>query len=197
MKWYFKLISDIYYDLKTYILGISVGWAEWKVTEWVLHNIFCLTKKSAAFGSVFPCPERSKEDRLPLLTRKVVLTKGWVPNDLFRCLDIISRCSQFHFFDPKGQICEQKRMNFLKNSEGGGGVISNQNIYIAKFGPLNRAFFSIKLTKRGLVVVKLNFFENSSILVCESLWEAIAKKTNRILWNNFIKRWTPPPPYWF
>ena len=35
-----------------------------------------------------------------------------------------------------------KRMNFQKTSKGaGGGVILNPKIYVADFGPLNRAFF--------------------------------------------------------
>ena len=34
-----------------------------------------------------------------------------------------------------------KRMNFRKSSKGGGGVvIFDQKIYVADFGPLNRAF---------------------------------------------------------
>ena len=40
----------------------------------------------------------------------------------------------------KGCPAPLKRLNFRKNSEGGGGVIFNPKIYIAKFGPLNRAF---------------------------------------------------------
>ena len=40
--------------------------------------------------------------------------------------------------DHKGRTAPPKRMNFRKNSKG--GIISNPNIYIADFGPLNRAF---------------------------------------------------------
>ena len=47
-------------------------------------------------------------------------------------------------FDPellaKGRMEIPKRMFFRKSSKRGGGVISNPKIYIADFGPLNRAF---------------------------------------------------------
>ena len=45
-----------------------------------------------------------------------------------------------HALVDKGSIPAPKRMNFRKSSEGGGGIISDPKIYVAKFGPLNRAF---------------------------------------------------------
>ena len=49
---------------------------------------------------------------------------------------------QFAFLASlKGRVSPPKRMNFRKSSRGEGGVIFNPKIYIAKFGPLNRAFF--------------------------------------------------------
>ena len=46
--------------------------------------------------------------------------------------------------DDKGSPTFPNRMNFRKSSEGGGGVIFNPTIYIAKFGPLNMAFSACK-----------------------------------------------------
>ena len=39
----------------------------------------------------------------------------------------------------KGSLPPPKRMNFWKSSEEGREIIFNPKIYIAKFGPLNRA----------------------------------------------------------
>ena len=44
-----------------------------------------------------------------------------------------------HTYNVWGRIAIPKRTNFWKSSEGG-GVVSNPKIYVAKFGPLNRAF---------------------------------------------------------
>ena len=73
------------------------------------------------------------------------------------------KVSQIHCIDNKmslgdlrrvavtlGRMAPSKQMNFQKIPKGGGGVIFNAKIYIAKFGPLNRAFFSMKMIQKGL-----------------------------------------------
>ena len=46
-----------------------------------------------------------------------------------------------HHHHHKGRVALTKRNYFRKTSEGG-WVIFNQNIYVADFGPLNRAFWA-------------------------------------------------------
>ena len=51
------------------------------------------------------------------------------------------------------------RMNFQKNSEGG-GVIFNQKIYVADFGNFKQGFLSMKLTQKSNFRVQGMFFNN-------------------------------------
>ena len=63
---------------------------------------------------------------------------------------------------PKGRMAPPKRMNFRKSSKGW-GLISNPKIYIAKFGPFNRAFSAWKWYKR---VVSGYIFQPITMLNC-------------------------------
>ena len=60
--------------------------------------------------------------------------------DLVIIFDYSNHYNSSYQNHDKGQMGTPKRMNFRKSFKGGGGVVFNSNIYVAKFGPLNRAF---------------------------------------------------------
>ena len=103
---------------------------------------------------------------------------------------------------PKGSPARPKRMNFRKSSKGG-GVISNPKIYIADFGPLNRAFSAWKWYKRVFLGYVFNQFNGNTMLNCCTTcisWEIGSYNTQQSRHNehtHFCRNFVAKSAIWF
>ena len=77
----------------------------------------------------------------------------------------------------KGRVRLTDLMNFRKSSERG-GVIFNPKIYIAKFGPLNRAFSAWKWYKKVFWGMFLPYYHVEHLCYMHLMGNRIIKYTN-------------------